>query len=243
MRENMNPKTELSTTTTPLRRSVINRSIRAAAEMFAHAGIALPPFANWSVAEWQRKGPEADEIRDCMLGWDVTDFGSGDFERIGRTLFTLRNGTTRKPGYRKTYAEKLLFDPANQRAPAHYHRSKMEDIICVAGGNMLVQLWPATADDRKGDASLVVKVDGIPRTIAAGETIRLNPGTSVCIIPRTIHQFWGEEGTGLTVSREISSVCDDWNDNVFLVTGGLRFPQILEDEPRDRYLCHEYPVT
>jgi len=237
----MNTQPEPPGTPTPLRRSVINRSIRAAAEMFARAGIALPPFANWPVAVWQHKGTEADEIRDCMLGWDVTDFGSGDFEWIGRTLFTLRNGTTRKPGYRKTYAEKLLFDPENQRAPAHYHRSKMEDIICVAGGNMLVQLWPATADGQKGDSPLVVKVDGIPRTIAAGETIRLNPGTSVGIVPHTIHQFWGEAGTGRTVSREISSVCDDWNDNVFLTAGGIRFPEIVEDEPRERYLCHEYP--
>ena len=25
------------------------------------------------------KGKEYDEIRDNMLGWDITDFGSGDF--------------------------------------------------------------------------------------------------------------------------------------------------------------------
>ena len=226
-----------------MKRSDLNKNIAEAAAFFAENRFILPPYAHWTAEEWRQCGAEAGELRAQRLGWDVTDFNLGRFNSLGLTLFTLRNGTTRKPGYRKTYAEKLLFDPANQRAPAHYHRSKMEDIICVAGGNMLVQLWPATADDRKGDASLVVKVDGIPRTIAAGETIRLNPGTSVCIIPRTIHQFWGEEGTGLTVSREISSVCDDWNDNVFLVTGGVRFPQILEDEPRDRYLCHEYPVT
>ena len=227
----------------PLHRSVVNRTIREAAAMFARCGIALPPFADWSIDEWQHQRLEADEIRDCMLGWDVTDFGSGDFERIGRTLFTLRNGSLRKPGYAKVYAEKLLFDPEGQRAPPHYHRSKMEDIICVAGGSMLVQFWLATPDDRKSDAPLVVKVDGVARAISAGDVIRLKPGMSVCIVPRTIHQFWGEEGTGLTVSREISSVCDDWNDNVFLPAGRSRFPNILEDEPRCRYLCHEYPAT
>ncbi len=63
---------------------------------------------------------------------------------------------------------------------------------------------------------------------------------SVCITPRTIHQFWGEEGTGLTVSSEISSVCDDWNDNAFLQPA-CRFPQVLEDEPRRHWLCNEYP--
>ena len=88
---------------------------------------------------------------------------------------------------------------------------------------------------------LVVKVDGIARTAAAGETIRLRPGQSICIPPRTIHQFWGEEGAGLTVSSEVSSVCDDWNDNVFLVPNGVRFPKVLEDEPRTHCLCHEYP--
>ena len=224
----------------PFTRSLINRSIAEAMEAFARYGVALPPFAFWSPAEWATKGPECDEIRDCMLGWDVTDFGRGDFPQIGRTLFTLRNGTTRKPGYAKTYAQKYLFDPESQRAPAHFHRAKMEDICCLAGGNILVQLRSAGPDGRPVAAPLVVKVDGIARTIAAGETVRLRPGQSLCIPPRTIHQFWGEEGTGLTVSGEVSSVCDDVADNCF-VDAAARFPEIDEDEPRRYYLCHEYP--
>jgi D-lyxose ketol-isomerase len=62
-----------------------------------------------------------------------------------------------------------------------------------------------------------------------------------------IHQFWGEEGTGIvidgtgyTVSGEVSTICDDWNDNCFLEPV-QRFPVIEEDEPRSHYLCHEYP--
>jgi D-lyxose ketol-isomerase len=221
-------------------RSLINRSIAEAAATFARFGIALPPWATWTPAEWATKGPECDEIRHCMLGWDVTDFGSGDFPFLGRTLFTLRNGTTRVPGYPKTYAQKYLFDPENQRAPAHFHRSKREDICCLAGGNVMVQLSAAGPDDRPSTAPLTIKVDGIARTLAAGELIRLRPGQSVCIPPRTVHQFWGEEGTGLTVSMEVSSVCDDWNDNVFLMDHGVRFPTIVEDEPATRLLCHEY---
>jgi D-lyxose ketol-isomerase len=81
-----------------------------------------------------------------MLGWDVTDFGSGDFVNIGRVLFTLRNGRSNDPRYPKSYAEKLLIDPENQRAPAHFHRSKREDIICRHGGNILVQLTKATPE-------------------------------------------------------------------------------------------------
>ena len=177
-----------------------------------------------------------------MLGWDVTDFGSGRFEQIGRTLFTLRNGTTRQPGYTKIYAEKLLFDPEGQRAPAHFHRSKMEDICCRAGGNILVQLTGVQADDTPSDQPLFVKVDGLRTQVAPRGIIRLRPGMSVCIPPRTIHQFWGEEGSGLTVSSEVSSVCDDWSDNFFLEPAE-RFPKIEEDEPRRHYLCHEYPHT
>ena len=143
----------------------------------------------------------------------------------------------------KSYAQKYLFDPESQRAPAHFHRSKREDICCLAGGNILVQLRAAGPDDQPSDERLVVKVDGIARTIDAGEIIRLRPGQSVCIPPRTVHQFWGEEGTGLTVSSEVSSVCDDWNDNVFLVDYGVRFPSIIEDEARRHCLCHEYPTT
>jgi D-lyxose ketol-isomerase len=37
------------------------------------------------------KGKEYDEIRDNYLGWDITDFGSGDYHKQGLFLFTLRN--------------------------------------------------------------------------------------------------------------------------------------------------------
>ncbi|HEY3375860.1 MAG TPA: D-lyxose/D-mannose family sugar isomerase [Armatimonadota bacterium] len=226
---------------TPFTRSLINRSIAEAAAAFARFGITLPPWATWSPDDWLRKGPECDEIRDCMLGWDVTDFGSSDFPNIGRTLLTVRNGTTRTPGYAKTYAQKYLFDPDDQRAPAHFHRAKMEDICCLAGGNMLVQLHAAGPDDQRSAMPLVIKVDGIARTLVAGEIVRLRPGQSICIPPRTIHQFWGEAGTCPTVSSEVSSVCDDWSDNAFLCDNALRFPVIIEDAPRAHYLCHEYP--
>ena len=84
------------------------------------------------------------------------------------TLFTVSKGTTRKPGYPKTYAQKYLFDPESQRAPAHFHISKREDICCLAGGNILVQLRAAGPDERPSDERLVVKVDGIVRTTGAG---------------------------------------------------------------------------
>jgi hypothetical protein len=231
-----------------LKRSTINESVHTAKIVLAHFGIHLPAFAYWNERQWIEAGPAYDEIRECMLGWDVTDFGSKDFENIGRTLFTVRNGRLNIPGYPKQYAEKWLIDPEGQRAPAHFHLSKREDIICRAGGNILVQLTKADPDGNPSNESFPVQVDGCTRKLSPGEIVRLHPGESLTIHPRTIHQFWGEEGTGwqlegvgYTLSSEISSVCDDWNDNVFLVDYGVRFPEIEEDEPRTCFLCNEYP--
>lgn len=231
-----------------LRRSIINARIKTAIEVCNYFDFKLPGFAYWSIEDWKKAGSEYDEIRDCMLGWDVTDFGSQDFENIGRVLFTLRNGKSGSSKYPKEYAEKLLIDPENQRAPAHFHRSKREDIVCRAGGNILVQLTKADAQGNPSQEDLDVSIDGRKVKLTIGETVRLEPGMSVTIPPYTIHQFWGEEGTGYqidgvghTISSEISSVCDDLNDNVFLVEYAKRFPEIIEDEAREYYLCHEYP--
>ena len=233
-----------------LKRSMINESITIAKQVTAHFGVSLPPFADWTRSEWQTKGNEYQEIKDCMLGWDVTDFGSNDFYNIGRTLFTLRNGIKGSAAYHKEYAEKLLIDPEGQRAPAHFHLSKREDIICRAGGNILVQLTKADEAGGRSSEKFSIQVDGCTQVLAPGAIIRLMPGMSLCIPPRTIHQFWGEEGTGYpingkgyTVSSEVSSVCDDLHDNVFLVDFGTRFPVIAEDEEAVYYLCHEYPKT
>jgi D-lyxose ketol-isomerase len=233
----------------PLNRARVEASIAVARIVFGKFQISLPPFAQWTTAEWDRAGGEYDEVRDCMLGWDVTDFGSRDFTHIGRTLFTLRNGNLHDTRYPKTYAEKLILDPEGQRAPAHFHHTKREDIINRGGGNICVQLTRAGDDDQPARGQLVIAVDGRRRTIASGETVQLQPGESLCIPPRTIHQFWGEEGTGYridgigyTVSSEVSSVCDDLKDNFFF--GDLtRFPRIVEDAPRVHYLCNEYPAA
>ncbi|MEO5999750.1 MAG: D-lyxose/D-mannose family sugar isomerase [Chitinophagaceae bacterium] len=231
------------------KRSIINSSLDTAKEVIKHFGISMPGFSEWKPGEWQqREKEEYEEIKDCMLGWDVTDFGSNDFENIGRVLFTLRNGRKNNPKYPKEYAEKLLIDPENQRAPAHYHLTKREDIICRAGGNILVQLTKADENGKPSGEAFTIQVDGCTFHQQPAAIVRLKPGMSLCIPPRTIHQFWGEEGTGYkidgigyTVSSEVSSVCDDLNDNVFLENFGVRFPVIIEDEPKRYFLCNEYP--
>ncbi len=230
-----------------IERSEVSKSIETAKEVFKAVGINLPPFAFWTVDDWLSKGPEADEIRLAQLGWDVTDFGHNDFQRLGRTLFTLRNGHRKSGDLTKVYAEKLILNPPNQCPPFHCHHSKMEDITNRAGGNIMVQLYMAAGDGKCSDEDFTVQIDSQTVKSKAGAIVRLEPGESLCLPPYMIHQFWGEEGTGVevnglgyTVSGEISSICDDWHDNYFLEPCE-RFCKIEEDEPRKHYLCNEYP--
>ena len=74
-----------------MKRSEINSAIHSAMKLFDEYKISLPPFVNWTPEQWQEKGAECQEIRDNMLGWDITDFGQGDFAKIGLFLITIRN--------------------------------------------------------------------------------------------------------------------------------------------------------
>ena len=93
-----------------MKRSEINRALRDMEAMLTRCRFALPPFCRYTPEEWQTKGHDHDEIRDNMLGWDITDYGLGDFNKVGFSLITLRNGNLSKTDtYAKTYAETLLF--------------------------------------------------------------------------------------------------------------------------------------
>jgi len=118
-----------------MRRSDINKAIRRAIAFFKEYHFPLPPFAYWTPGEWLKKGAEYQEIRKVKLGWDVTDFGSNDFPRMGRTIFTLRNGSTVASGFPKSYVQKVMYLAEGQKSAVHYHKSKMEDIINQGGGN------------------------------------------------------------------------------------------------------------
>lgn len=230
-----------------LNRSTINQSIAVAKTVFNYFGFHMPPWSDWPYQQWEQAGPEYDEVRDCMLGWDVTDFGLGDFSRIGRTLFTMRNGKHNDARYPRPYAEKLILDPENQRAPAHFHVSKREDIICRAGGSIIIRMTSVDGENQPSTQPVISSVDGRRIELGFKETVRLTPGMSITIPPRTVHQFWSEKGSGLlidgigyTVSGEVSSVCDDLTDNYFL-EATTRFPRINEDEAPRWRLCNEYP--
>lgn len=225
-----------------MKRSQINEIMKDAKKLFADYRISLPPFVLWTPEEWKTKGAEVQEIKDNALGWDITDFGQGDFNKIGLFLITLRNGNQKMPEkYPKVYAEKLMLVREKQITPMHFHWNKMEDIINAGGGNLIIKLYNSTPDEKLADTDVVVTMDGVQYTFPAGTEVRLEPGQSVTLTPGLYHRFWGEEGKGTVIVREVSMCNDDANDNCFYDPAG-RFPIIEEDEAPLHLLCNEYPA-
>ena len=222
-----------------MRRSEINSIIREAEEFIAGCGFLLPPIARWDPSEWDRQRKHLGQVIGSGVGWDITDFGKGDFERFGLVLFTLRNGLPPgTEGESLPYAEKLLISRQNQTALMHYHRTKTEDIIVRGGAPLAVRLFNIDAEGALDRASAVrVRMDGIERCVQAGGTAIVNPGESITLAPGCAHAFWGHGGTSLI--GEVSSVNDDKTDNFFFEKTA-RFPDIEEDEAPYRLIVPDY---
>jgi D-lyxose ketol-isomerase len=224
-----------------MKRSEINGVIRNGLTFLREQRFLLPPFATWTPEDWKKKGEECSEIVRCQLGWDITDFGRGQFSTFGLLMFTIRNGTFEelKKENGKIYAEKILITMENQITLTHFHYQKMEDIINRGGGDLVIQLWNSTSDEKLADTEVRVSIDGVATKVAAGGTILLTPGDSVCLPPRLYHKFWGKAGTGTVLVGEVSRVNDDYVDNRFYEKAG-RFPAIEEDEPPLHLLYDDY---
>ncbi len=223
-----------------MKRSTINRIMAESDDMIRRYGFCLPPFAYWSPDEFKSRANDARHLIDARCGWDITDYGDGDFDRMGLFLFTLRNGVQRDlaKGAGMCYAEKLLISRQDQLSPMHTHVLKAEDIINRGGATLVVELYGSDAaggfaEDQGG----VVWCDGIRRAFAPGEKLRLAPGESVTLRPGDWHAFWGEGGDVLI--GEVSTVNDDETDNIFRAPIG-RFAQIEEDEDPTHLLVSDY---
>ena len=224
-----------------MKRSEINAIMREAVKFIDEMNFKLPPFVYWSSEEWKTKGNEYDEIRENMLGWDITDFGYGDYEKIGLLLITIRNGNLKNSKYVKPYAEKLLIVKEGQITPYHFHWNKMEDIINRGGGNLLIKVYNSTRDGQFDmENPVTVSIDGREFQVAPGTVLRLRPGESISIPCGQYHKFWGEEGSSMILLGEVSMVNVDRSDNRFYEPAG-RFPEIEEDEPALYLLVNEYP--
>lgn len=221
-----------------MRRSDINSILQAADAFLRDLQVALPRFAHLSPDAL--RATDHSQIKARRLGWDITDYGTGDFAHTGLALFTLRNGTLAElqGGGGMVYAEKLLISRKDQLSPMHTHRVKTEDIINRAGGTLALDLYASNVDGTR-DLHAPVKVccDGQMRTLPPGGTLHLTPGESVTLRPGDWHAFRALDADCLI--GEVSTVNDDEIDNIF-DPPLPRFATITEDAAPWRLLVSDY---
>lgn len=223
-----------------MRRSDINTIIAEGEAFIRSFGYELPPFSRLTPDAMKARRAEISGIIDARLGWDVTDYGKGDFAKTGLFLFTVRNGRVADlaAGRGMLYAEKIMISRRDQLAPMHRHNLKAEDIINRGGGTLAIKLYASAPDgslDREAQVS--VPCDGVMRNFGPGGILRLLPGESVTLMPGVWHAFWGEDKDVLI--GEVSTVNDDETDNIF-AEPIARFSSIDEDASPDRLLVSDY---
>jgi D-lyxose ketol-isomerase len=237
-----------------VKRSEINSYIDDAIALFDKIKWRLPPFAFWSYQKWREIMKDSvlkekyHNIVEGGLGWDITDFGSRDFEKVGLVLFSMRNGILNTS---RDYAEKIMIVREKQATPWHYHWLKTEDIINRSGGNLVIELFHALKKEEI-DSTMAWKVgvydidtpieflkDGSLEIVEPGTKVILNPGESITLTPYLYHTFYGQKGTGKVIVGEISKVNDDAADNRFF-DKLPRFSEIEEDEDIRYVLVNEY---
>ena len=224
-----------------MKRSEINAAIKWADELLKKNNIRLPEYAYWNMDAWKAHADELETIKKVMLGWDITDFGTGDFSTVGAVLYTVRNGDMNDDSVGVPYCEKYIVMKEGQRLPKHYHVFKTEDIINRANGVLAVYLWNADEAGNQLDTDVHVFMDGIECTFKAGEEILVYPGNSISLKPYVAHIFGPKPGMGDLVVGEVSKVNDDNTDNYFLESTA-RFADVEEDEPALHPLCNEYRI-
>jgi len=220
-----------------MKRSEINRILENAKAFLEERKFFLPVWATWSVADWLENKARAAEVIDNMLGWDITDFGSGDFYSRGLLLFTLRNGKYNVD--KKPYAEKVMIVEENQETPMHFHWSTMEDIINRSGGDFVIDLYNSNPDDSFADTPVNLRIDGVLHTVEPGGSVVLKPGESICLEQGVYHRFYAQAGKGKVLVGEVSMVNDDTSDNCFYEPVG-RFPAVEEDAGPLHLLAQDY---
>ena len=212
-----------------MKRSRINAALDLAQQRLREHVVQLPEYAYWSPDDWRRAGPEYARVIRNALGWAVTDFGQGNFDQVGITMFDVRNGTPSHPDEGTPYGEKIFVLKPGQRLPYHFHWNKTEDIISRAGGTLMIQVYNSREDESMDEQSPgFVYCDGVRKPFEAGQTYEIPHGQSLTIVPRLYHRFWAKDGGAILVGGEISTISVPKTDNRF---GGnaRRFVPIEED--------------
>lgn len=223
-----------------MKRSTINTIMAQADDLIRKHGFVLPPFAYWTPDTFVGRKDIARNVIDARCGWDITDYGAGDYDKMGLFLFTLRNGRLAdlQRGGGMCYAEKLLISKQDQLSPMHTHVIKAEDIINRGGATLVIELYGS--DDQGHFAENMggtVYCDGIRVDYTPGQKLKLAPGESVTLMPGDWHAFWGDGGDVLI--GEVSTVNDDETDNIFREPIG-RFANIDEDVDPTHLLVSDY---
>lgn len=225
-----------------MKRSRVNEIVAEADAFIGSFGYRLPPFAYMTPAEMKRRRTDISGIIEARLGWDITDYGKGRFDKTGLFLFTVRNGKAAdlNSGRGMLYAEKIMISRKDQLAPMHRHDIKAEDIINRGGGTLAIKLYDSAQDGSiDHDKAVIVPTDGIARKFDAGGILRLSPGESVTLMPGIWHAFWAEDEDVLI--GEVSTVNDDLTDNIFAEPID-RFSTIEEDADPTHLLVSDYPA-
>ncbi|WP_053240066.1 D-lyxose/D-mannose family sugar isomerase [Pleomorphomonas koreensis] len=201
-----------------MKRSEINTIIQDARAFATAFQRALPLWSNWQIPDYVENPDVARFVKRRQMGWDITDFGSGNFAECGLTLLCLRNGIQGDASERP-YAEKMLIVRELQETPFHLHKVKLEDIINCGGGNLMIEFLHATEADRASPVD--VMSDGRKIRLNPHEPLRLKPGESVTVERGVYHRFYAEAGTGKSLAWEVSQVNDDFTDNYLIVSQGV----------------------
>jgi D-lyxose ketol-isomerase len=158
----------------PMKRSQINAAVAHAHDALRKHGVRLPAYAYWTPDDWRRAGPEYSRVTLNALGWAVTDFGQGNFDSVGITMFDVRNGTVERASEGTPYGEKIFVLRPGQRLPYHFHWKKTEDIISYHGGTLMIQLFVANDDETMNESAPgVAYFDGVRREFTAGQVFEI----------------------------------------------------------------------
>ena len=236
---------------TSINRSVVNRLIGEAMELMKKSGYPVPAWFYWTKEDWDKATDEYAEIPATIMGWDITDFGSGDFWNEGLLCFNISNGSKADPKYPKVFSIRICFLIKGQVSSPHWHKSKMEELINFTDTAFGTHVWNVNQNgqrDRYNDVE--VEVSGRRFKVKPGDFVELKPFESYTMYPGVIHGP-GEDYVPANLPEEahhisgyvieIASVIDDLNDNLYLDEDHRWAVNIVEDEPAKYYLVQEYP--
>jgi len=231
-----------------VKRSEINATLLLARDFFEAYRFKLPKWAAWSPVNWDYSGEEMQAIKDCQLGWDVTDFAQGNFSEQGMTSFMLRNGAPSlepPPDHapqeaKRHYSEKIMLVQLHQTLPLLALKHRTQDLINRGGGDLVVQVYLSTTEYELDEKKRVpLQVNGIAYNVKAGGIVRLVSGDGLTLQPATYYKYWAEKAS--CIVGAISTTCDETNDYLFFDPNCQRFPSIEPDESPLHLLHYEYP--